>query len=107
MYVNYFSDKRESNTISPFPFSPFLLCREPSAKQGAGTNSEVKDRTGDCTKRPAAKSEARPLSDLQLLSASPPGIKPSEVRHPCVTPNTISGSPNDALYLYLGTYMYM
>eukprot|EP00731_Ephydatia_muelleri_P006345 Em0003g593a len=53
--------------------------REPSAKQGAGASSEAKERTGDCTKRTAVKSEARPLSDLQLLSASPPGTKPSEV----------------------------
>lgn len=52
--------------------------REPLTKQEAGTVNKA-DRTGDCTKKPRMKSEAKPLSDLQLLSASPPGTQPSEV----------------------------
>ena len=37
---------------------------------------QVKERIGDC--RPSAKNEDKPLSDLQLLSASSPGTKLSK-----------------------------
>ncbi|KAL5502545.1 hypothetical protein EMCRGX_G009341 [Ephydatia muelleri] len=44
-------------------------------EQGGGAKNEVKERTGDC--RQSTNTVERPLSDLQLVSASPLGTKPS------------------------------